>query len=169
VHLEKKHLFEYNPLENDKEPLSLECYGFSKMFMYLDKTLKKLVFEKQDSYSFLSEILLISINKIEVPKITQNIATLQQIYRKYKKHYNDPEMFFDKIQRIKDNNCSQLNENYKYKCLLTTHFSLFIYLTTGIKIELLLLSYEDYKNCNEALNLILKNKAKLARLKNKIL
>lgn len=166
VHLDKKHLFEYNPLENEKE--SLECFGFSKMFLYLDKSLKKLVFEKLDNHSFLSEILLSSISKIEVPKVTQNIVTLQQIYRKYKKQFKDPEIFFDKIQRIKDST-SQINENYKYKCLLTTHFSLFILLTTGVKIELLLLSYEDYKNWFEGLSLILKSKPKLPRLKNKIL
>ena len=169
VHLNKKHLLEYNPLEKDSESLSLEFYGFSKLICYLDKCLRKIVFEKQDQYAFLSEIILSTIDKIEVTKLTDNIATIQKLYRKYKKHNDDPEIFFDKIQRIKDYNPSQFIQNYKYKCLLCSHFSVFIYLSSGVKIELLLLSYEDYRNWFEGIGLLIKNKSKLPRFKNKIL
>ena len=153
----------------DNESLTLEFYGFSKLFSYIDKGLRKLMFEKLDQYSFLSEIFLSTIDKIEIPKIIQSIATIQKLYRKYKKQYNDPDVFFDKIQRVKEYNSSLLSENYKYKCLLVSHFSIFIYLSTGVKIEIILLSYEDFKNWSNGLSFLISNKSRLASLKNKIL
>ena len=139
VHLNKKHLLEYNPLEKDSESLSLEFYGFSKLICYLDKGLRKIVFEKQDQYAFLSEIILSTIDKIEVTKLTDNIATIQKLYRKYKKHNDDPEIFLIKFNELR----ITILPN-SYKITNTNVYYALIFLCSFIYLQELKLNYFYY-------------------------
>jgi len=160
---------DYNPLEADNEALTLEFYGFSKLFCFVDKGLRKVIFEKMEQYAFSSEILITTIDKIEVPKQIESIASIQKLYHKYQKQNNYPELFVDKLTRIKDYNNSLANDKYKYRCLLNTHFPIFIHLSTGVKIEVVFMSYDDFRNWSEGMTLLISNKKRLSKLKNKIL
>ena len=169
THLINIKLKEYNPLEIDTELYNPETFGFEKLFLNVDKLLRKMSFT-DSKCSTNTEIFLEKIERVDVSKRIKTMATIHKLYNKLKKQFIDPDEYFKSLHINQDEETSNLfNEKYRYKCLLTNQFVISLILHSGAKIELILTSYEDYKRWSSGLNSIIRDKIKLAKLKNRII
>jgi len=132
----EKNYNDFNYFNSNNEPISPEELGFEKYFMYCNSSIDKIIFEKMDLPKRLTEVLIKKIEKTVVTKMTKEIINAHQKYRKYKKHNNNDK---DLDKFLNDNNIEKRHT-------LVNMFLLYIELDTGIRIEIIIQNYEDYKH-----------------------
>lgn len=153
----------YEPLEA-KRP---EAYGFEKMFMNLDKSLRMLIFTDQNLKTNI-EIYIDKLDKVEPVKQTKTVHMMHKVYKSIKKQSMNPDEYLNHLTNEKGS-CFLFNEEYRYKCLSTPYYLVMLSLRSGIEIDVIFNSYKDYKDCTRGLECILNIKPKLALLKNRII
>ena len=79
IHIKQKIYENYNPVINNKSALPKD-YFFKKYFLFLDKNLDKIHFEKTTSIDRSLTISPTSILRLEIPVFTKNLIFLQKIY-----------------------------------------------------------------------------------------
>lgn len=130
-----------------------EEIGFKKYFIYLDNELLNLIFYKKDNLNIKNESTEISTLKMEktlVSKLTKNIIAVHQFYRSLIKQKIDPDKFFN------ENKEKFVNENSRIKYLMNKYFMMTIKLKNEDRIELIFLSYSDFKEWLNGLAIIIK-------------
>ncbi len=133
---EKKNEINTLQIENPEE------IGFQKFFVYLDNELLNLIFYKKDNLHILNESTEISTLKMEktlVSKLTKNIIMVHQFYRSLIKQKIDPDKYFN------ENKDKFMNESSRIKFLMNKYFMMTIKLKNEDRIELIFLSYTDFK------------------------
>jgi len=130
-----------------------EDLGFNKYFIYLDNELLNLIFYKKDELNILNETTEISTIKMEktlVSKLTKNIIMVHQFYRSLIKQKIDPDKYFN------ENKDKFLNETSRIKYLMNKLFMMTIKLKNEDRIELIFLSYSDFKEWLNGLAILIK-------------
>ena len=96
IHIKQKIYENYNPVINNKSSLPKD-YDFKKYFLYLDKNLDKLHFQKTSMTDRSISISPTSILRLEIPAFTKNLIFLQKIYSNLNKKLN-----LDSTKKIND-------------------------------------------------------------------
>ena len=96
IHIKQKIYENYNPVINNKSTLPKDYY-FKKYFLYLDKNLDKLHFQKTSTSDRSISVSPTSLSRLEIPNFTKNLIFLQKIYSNLNKKLN-----FDSAKRIND-------------------------------------------------------------------
>lgn len=153
---------------NALDDITPESVGFEQMFVNLDKSLRILIFTKQD-LSTNTEIFIDMLEKVEVSKHTKTIDTIHKVYKNFKKQLIDTDEYFNSVIEKENNTSTLLNEKYRYKCLSSNYYLVLLSLRTGIIVEVIFTSYQTFKDWTKGLDCILMHKAKLSLLKNRII
>ncbi len=163
-----------NQEQNDFNPLNEafpENSGFTKFFVYADKTLCKLNFEKLTDPSIKSEINISSINRVLVTKVMKNIVNYLQLLTKTRRKGIDINKYVSSMKNLEEIDIDYkfiMNEVFRKRCEEVNLYVLNLILNNGIRIELILSSYDDFKHWLNALTSIVKHKNKLPLLAGKI-
>ncbi len=96
IHIKQKIYENYNPVINNKSSLPKD-YDFKKYFLYLDKNLDKLHFQKTSMTDRSISLSPTSILRLEIPAFTKNLIFLQKIYSNLNKKLN-----LDSTKKIND-------------------------------------------------------------------
>ena len=96
IHIKQKIYENYNPVINNKSTLPKDYY-FKKYFLYLDKNLDKLYFQRTSTSDRSISVSPTSLSRLEIPNFTKNLIFLQKIYSNLNKKLN-----FDSAKRIND-------------------------------------------------------------------
>ena len=153
---------EFNPLEARVSP---ENVGFVQVFMNLDKSFRMITITIEN-FKAKTDIFIDKIERIEVSKHTKNAEYIKKIYKNLEKQNFDPEEYFNSLGSC---NSMLLNVNNRNKFLNAYYYLMIIVLRTGIKVEVLFSSFENYKSWRKGLESLVINKSRLALLKPKIL
>lgn len=127
--------------------------GFKKYFFYLDNELLNFVFYKKDSKNLLKETLEIPTLQMEktlVSKLTKNIISVHQFYHSLVKQKIDPDKYFA------ENKEKFINESSRIKYLMNKFFMITIKLKNNDRLELIFLSYNDFKTWLNGLAILIK-------------
>jgi hypothetical protein len=146
----KKTFPEFDPLSFESN-YNLELLKFYKTSIFLDPSNQSLRLNNDDL------IKLDEIEKTIVTKNIKNIINIHQIYKKLKNEKIDPEKFFQSEEYKSDIFSSEIRR----RCLINKFFYFTIQLLPGIRIELILLSFDDFKNWLNGLACIIKNKSNI--------
>ena len=138
---------------NPCEQLSLEEQGFKQYFIYVDKSLRKLVFLDTNTHLIHTEIFISDFLKIEISKKMENLFAVHKLQKKLNNSKIDPNEYFDKFQN---------------KFLENDYYVLSLYLTTNVRLEFVFTSFEEFKIWNKGINEIISNRMKLSRYKSRI-
>jgi len=130
-----------------------EDFGFNKYFIYLENDLMNLVFYKKDPKNILNEtfeIMVMNMEKTLVSKLTKNIISVHQFYRSLNKQKIDPEKYFQ------ENKEKLLNDSSRIKYLMNKYFMLTLKLKNEDRIEIIFVSYNDFKIWLNGLAILIK-------------
>ena len=94
IHIKQKIYEHYNPVFNNKSTLPMD-YNFKNYFLYLDKNIDKLHFQKISTTDRSITVSPTSILRLEIPLFTKNLIFLQKIYSNLNKKLN-----LDSAQKI---------------------------------------------------------------------
>jgi hypothetical protein len=112
-----------------------------------------LMFYKNDPKNNLSEtfeIEVLNIEKTLVSKLTKDIISVHQFYRSLNKQNIDPEKYFQK------NKEKLLNDSSRIKFLMNKFFMLTLKLKNQDRVELIFVSYNDFKIWLNGLAILIK-------------
>ena len=101
----------------------------------------------------------------------KNIVNYQQLVNKIQKKGIDINKYVNSIKNFEELDIDYQfikNESIRKKSLEVNYYLLYITLHNGIRIELILSSYEDFKHWLNALNSIIKHKNKLNQISSKV-
>ena len=101
----------------------------------------------------------------------KNIVNYQQLFSKIKKKGIDINIYLSSIKNLEEIDIDYkfiLNEKLRKKSENVINYVLYLILGNGIKLELILTSYNDFKHWLNALTSIVKHKNKLSLISNKI-
>ena len=87
IHIKQKIYENYNPVINNKSTIPKD-YNFKNYFLYLDKNLDKLHFQKLSITDRSISVSPTSILRLEIPIFTKNLIFLQKIYSNLNKKMN---------------------------------------------------------------------------------
>ena len=144
---EKKSEINTLELENPEE------LGFSKYFMYLDNQLMNLSFYKKDprnKENKTTELSTLIMKKTLVSKLTKNVISVHQFYRSLVKQNIDPDKYF------KENKDKFINDSSRIKLLMNKFFMMTVKLKNENRIEIIFLSYSDFKTWLNGLAILIK-------------
>jgi len=196
IHVKQKIYENYKPVINNKSTFP-EDYCFKQYFLFLDKNLDKLHFQKLSTSDRSIEVSPSSILRLEIPIFTKNLIFLQKIYSNLNKKLDLDstkkinEYFlkekntiiklyldnFCKNNNHKDmnfNKCDTIDENifnekYREALLLNKQYMINIYLKPDedTKIEILFQTRNDFKNWINGLDELVSNYTKIKQIINK--
>lgn len=119
--------------------------------MYIDKELNKIIFFSNNcqGYSYKeTEFNLKDIEKTIISKSFKKIIQIHQAYKKYKIKSRDHQL---------DNHS---NQDIDLKYLINKYFMLTLQLINGLKIDLILLTFDEFKNWLNGFAIVIKSNKK---------
>ena len=158
--------YKFNPLENFSSKIicspPLNFIPCSILFNGTFSILK--ISKKKDP----SEEIIYSINQIQNTVVSSLIKLIVEIYRKFKKikgNENDNkeiiDYFLEKFVEEEKDNYPKLSREQIKKCALNKYYDFSILLSNEKKIDLIMISYKDFKEWINGLALIIKNKSNI--------
>ena len=136
----------------------------------MNSSIDKIIFEKIDKPPRITEVLIKNIEKTVVTKITKDVVNAHQKFRKFKKQNTRNNNFpkFDENNKNHSNSTGierdfekfLYENNIEQKYLLINNFLLYIVLHSGVRIELIIQNYEDYKDWVNGLGVLIKQSSK---------
>jgi hypothetical protein len=112
-----------------------------------------LMFYKKDPKNNLNEafeICIMNMEKTLVSKLTKNIISVHQFYRSLNKQKIDPDKYFQ------ENKEKLLNDSSRLKLLLNKYFMLSLKLKNEDRVEIIFVSYNDFKIWLNGLAILIK-------------
>jgi hypothetical protein len=130
-----------------------EDLNFQKFFIYLENDLMNLIFYKKDPKNILNETFEIGVMNMEktlVSKLTKDIISVHQFYRSLNKQCIDPDKYFQ------ENKEKLLIDSSRIKFLMNKYFMLTLKLKNQDRIEIIFVSYNDFKIWLNGLAILIK-------------
>ena len=121
--------------------------------------------------SIKTDINISSIDTVFVPNNMKNIVNYQQLINKSMKKDIDINQYLSSIINLEEIGIDDkfiLNESLRKKSEEVLNYLIHLILNNGIRLELILQSYEDFKHWLNALTSIVKHKNRLSIISNKI-
>lgn len=178
IHVKRQIYESYNPVIRNKVITDPNDFGFKKYFLYLNKQLTKIVFQKLSPLEKTIEISPSSISRIEIPIFTKslifvkkiitqlikkfNIASSQQINEYFIENKENIIKLYQEGSGLDNANCSTfdskiLNIDYREALIQNKKYIFYLYLKPDedTKIEVILDSSSDYKKWVNGLSTII--------------
>lgn len=165
-----KILPEFNPLKGNE--INPESLGFFHYFLYLSKTIEKLVLEKLTEPTICTNLNILSFDTIYVPSTTKIILQVYKINKKLIKLSKT----FDEYLITNQNKFEKDEELYKFvtnskirnKCIHNPYFVIHVMMKNKLRMELISNSYEDFKYILNSLNFVMNGYKSLISLSDRI-
>jgi len=165
-----KILPEFDPLKGNE--ISPESLGFFYYFLYLSKTIEKLVLEKLTEPSISTNLSILSFDCIYVPNTTKIILKVYKMNKKlikFSKKFEDY-LVTNKNKFEKDEELYKIvsNEKLRNKCINNPYFVIHVMMKNKLRMELISNSYNDFKYILNSLNFVMNEYKSLISLSSRI-
>jgi len=157
---EKLKYEEFDPFISYKETEIFDRLKFKNTFISLDKSLKKLNFDKTSSCI---SYLLTDIINIEVSKKMRDIINVAKFYQ----HSSSVRTNLINQYNIFDQHLL-ISQEYEQRCLSARYFLLCLSLNRNFKIEIIFLDLNEFKSWAKNLDFVINNLQQISFLQNKI-
>ena len=149
--LNNLNLGEYTYFDKNSNFIPPEHIGFTKNFIYISKSLETIIFETLKPTRVL-EIKICNIEKTIITKTTKAIISSHQKLRNLQKNFKNVQT------NLNDHFQDDMDAELRNKYLGVNNFMFSILMNTGVRIEILLYSYDEFKYFVNGLNLLINNK-----------